>query len=154
MSIYDQEIFGPVLSTVRASNYDEALNIVKSNPYGNGVSIFTRDGDTARDFASKANIGMVGINIPIPNNKYENPIGSPTGENIYSIPFISKDLNDFIELIIIINPPFTSNPTNSGMPIIKDKPKLLVKNNLLLEGIINPKSPSWSFNSLLILFFV
>ena len=66
MSIYDQEIFGPVLSTVRASNYDEALNIVKSNPYGNGVSIFTRDGDTARDFASKANIGMVGINIPIP----------------------------------------------------------------------------------------
>ncbi len=66
MSIYDQEIFGPVLSTVRASNYDEALNLVKSNPYGNGVSIFTRDGDTARDFASKANIGMVGINIPIP----------------------------------------------------------------------------------------
>ena len=66
MSIYDQEIFGPVLSTVRASSYDEALNLVKSNPYGNGVSIFTRDGDTARDFASKANIGMVGINIPIP----------------------------------------------------------------------------------------
>ena len=44
----------------------EALNLVKSNPYGNGVSIFTRDGDSARDFASKANIGMVGINIPIP----------------------------------------------------------------------------------------
>ena len=66
MSIYDQEIFGPVLSTVRAKSYSEALDLVKSNPYGNGVSIFTRDGDTARDFASKANIGMVGINIPIP----------------------------------------------------------------------------------------
>ncbi len=66
MSIYDQEIFGPVLSTVRVSDYEQALNLVKSNPYGNGVSIFTRDGDSARDFASKANIGMVGINIPIP----------------------------------------------------------------------------------------
>ena len=66
MSIYDQEIFGPVLSTVRVPDYEQALNLVKSNPYGNGVSIFTRDGDSARDFASKANIGMVGINIPIP----------------------------------------------------------------------------------------
>jgi len=66
MSIYDQEIFGPVLSTVRVPDYEQALNLVKSNPYGNGVSIFTRDGDSARDFASKANIGMVGVNIPIP----------------------------------------------------------------------------------------
>ena len=66
MSIYDQEIFGPVLSTVRVPDYKQALDLVKSNPYGNGVSIFTRDGDSARDFASKANIGMVGINIPIP----------------------------------------------------------------------------------------
>ncbi|MBT35947.1 MAG: methylmalonate-semialdehyde dehydrogenase (CoA acylating) [Rickettsiales bacterium] len=66
MPIYDQEIFGPVLSTVRVPDYEQALNLVKSNPYGNGVSIFTRDGDSARDFASKANIGMVGINIPIP----------------------------------------------------------------------------------------
>jgi len=66
MPIYDQEIFGPVLSTVRVSDYNQALDLVKSNPYGNGVSIFTRDGDSARDFASKANIGMVGVNIPIP----------------------------------------------------------------------------------------
>ena len=66
MPIYDQEIFGPVLSTVRVPDYKQALDLVKSNPYGNGVSIFTRDGDSARDFASKANIGMVGINIPIP----------------------------------------------------------------------------------------
>ena len=66
MDIYKQEIFGPVLSTVRAQTYEEALNLTKQNPYGNGTSIFTRDGDTARDFANKVNIGMVGINVPIP----------------------------------------------------------------------------------------
>ena len=66
MNIYKEEIFGPVLSIVRAENYDEALRMVKDNPYGNGCSIFTRDGDTARDFSNEANIGMVGVNIPIP----------------------------------------------------------------------------------------
>ena len=66
MSIYKEEIFGPVLSIVRAENYDEALRMVKENPYGNGCSIFTRDGDTARDFSNEANIGMIGVNIPIP----------------------------------------------------------------------------------------
>ncbi len=66
MDIYKQEIFGPVLSTVRAKSYDEALGIAKDNEYGNGTAIFTRDGDTARDFASRINIGMVGINVPIP----------------------------------------------------------------------------------------
>ena len=66
MSIYKEEIFGPVLSIVRADNYDEALRLVKENPYGNGCSIFTRDGDTARDFSNEANIGMIGVNIPIP----------------------------------------------------------------------------------------
>ena len=66
MSIYKEEIFGPVLSIVRAANYDEALRMVKENPYGNGCSIFTRDGDTARDFSNEANIGMIGVNIPIP----------------------------------------------------------------------------------------
>ncbi len=66
MNIYKEEIFGPVLSIVRAENYEEALRIVKDNPYGNGCSIFTRDGDTARDFSNEANIGMVGVNIPIP----------------------------------------------------------------------------------------
>ena len=66
MDIYKQEIFGPVLSTVRTKTYEEALNLTKDNPYGNGTSIFTRDGDTARDFANKVNIGMVGINVPIP----------------------------------------------------------------------------------------
>ena len=66
MSIYKEEIFGPVLSIVRADNYNQALQMVKDNPYGNGCSIFTRDGDTARDFSNEANIGMVGVNIPIP----------------------------------------------------------------------------------------
>ena len=66
MKIYKEEIFGPVLSIVRAKNYEEGLQLVKDNPYGNGCSIFTRDGDTARNFSSEANIGMVGVNIPIP----------------------------------------------------------------------------------------
>ncbi|MCC0054530.1 MAG: CoA-acylating methylmalonate-semialdehyde dehydrogenase [Rhodobiaceae bacterium] len=66
MDIYKQEIFGPVLSTVRADSYEEALSYAMDNEYGNGTSIFTRDGDTARDFANRVNIGMVGVNVPIP----------------------------------------------------------------------------------------
>jgi malonate-semialdehyde dehydrogenase (acetylating)/methylmalonate-semialdehyde dehydrogenase len=66
MDIYKYEIFGPVLSTVRAQNYEEALALAMDNEYGNGTAIFTRDGDTARDFAARVNIGMVGINVPIP----------------------------------------------------------------------------------------
>jgi malonate-semialdehyde dehydrogenase (acetylating) / methylmalonate-semialdehyde dehydrogenase len=66
MDIYKQEIFGPVLSTVRAKSYEEALKMAMDNEYGNGTAIFTRDGDTARDFASRVNVGMVGINVPIP----------------------------------------------------------------------------------------
>lgn len=66
MDIYREEIFGPVLSTVRAGSYAEALDLTMRNPYGNGTAIFTRDGDTARDFASRVNVGMIGINVPIP----------------------------------------------------------------------------------------
>ncbi|RBP93693.1 methylmalonate-semialdehyde dehydrogenase [acylating] [Rhodobacter sp. 140A] len=66
MDIYRQEIFGPVLSTVRMDSYDDALKLVIDNDYGNGTAIFTADGDTARDFASRVNVGMVGINFPIP----------------------------------------------------------------------------------------
>ena len=66
MDIYKTEIFGPVLSTVRASSYEEALGYAQDHEYGNGVAIFTRDGDTARDFANRINIGMIGINVPIP----------------------------------------------------------------------------------------
>ena len=66
MRIYKEEIFGPVLSTVRAKDYEDALNLVIDNEYGNGTAIYTADGDTARDFASRVNVGMVGINFPIP----------------------------------------------------------------------------------------
>ena len=66
MRIYKEEIFGPVLSVVRAKTYDEGLKLVNDHEYGNGTAIFTRDGDTARDFASRCQIGMVGINVPIP----------------------------------------------------------------------------------------
>ena len=66
MDIYKEEIFGPVLSQVRAKTYEDALKLTMDNPYGNGTAIFTADGDTARDFASRVNVGMVGINFPIP----------------------------------------------------------------------------------------
>ena len=66
MRIYKEEIFGPVLSVVRAKDYEEALRLPTEHEYGNGVAIFTRDGDAARDFASKVDVGMVGINVPIP----------------------------------------------------------------------------------------
>jgi malonate-semialdehyde dehydrogenase (acetylating)/methylmalonate-semialdehyde dehydrogenase len=66
MRIYKEEIFGPVLSVVRAKDYEDALRLPSDHEYGNGVAIYTRDGDAARDFASKVNVGMVGINVPIP----------------------------------------------------------------------------------------
>ena len=66
MRIYKEEIFGPVLSVVRANDFQEATDLVNNHEYGNGVSIFTRDGDAARNFSSKIKVGMVGINIPIP----------------------------------------------------------------------------------------
>ncbi|MDQ7069913.1 MAG: CoA-acylating methylmalonate-semialdehyde dehydrogenase [Rhodobacterales bacterium] len=66
MDIYKTEIFGPVLCTVRAKTYEEAIGHAIDHEYGNGTAIFTRDGDTARDFANRINIGMVGINVPIP----------------------------------------------------------------------------------------
>jgi len=66
MDIYRTEIFGPVLSTIRAGSYEEALGLAMDHEYGNGTAIYTRDGDTARDFASRINIGMVGVNVPIP----------------------------------------------------------------------------------------
>uniref|UniRef100_UPI004047AB68 CoA-acylating methylmalonate-semialdehyde dehydrogenase n=3 Tax=Yoonia sp. TaxID=2212373 RepID=UPI004047AB68 len=66
MDIYTKEIFGPVLSVVRAGTYENALKMAMDHEYGNGTAIYTRDGDTARDFANRINIGMVGINVPIP----------------------------------------------------------------------------------------
>ncbi len=66
MRIYQEEIFGPVLSIVRAADFDAALRLPNEHTYGNGVAIFTRDGDTAREFARRVDVGMVGINVPIP----------------------------------------------------------------------------------------
>ncbi|TLP98171.1 CoA-acylating methylmalonate-semialdehyde dehydrogenase [Nesterenkonia salmonea] len=66
MRIYREEIFGPVLTMVRAADYEEALRLPTEHEYGNGVAIFTRDGDTARDFTSRVEVGMVGVNVPIP----------------------------------------------------------------------------------------
>jgi malonate-semialdehyde dehydrogenase (acetylating)/methylmalonate-semialdehyde dehydrogenase len=66
MRIYQEEIFGPVLSIARAEDYEQALRLPTEHEYGNGVAIFTRDGDTARDFLSRVDVGMVGVNVPIP----------------------------------------------------------------------------------------
>jgi malonate-semialdehyde dehydrogenase (acetylating)/methylmalonate-semialdehyde dehydrogenase len=66
MDCYRDEIFGPVLSVVRAKTYDEAVGLVNQNPYGNGVAIFTRDGGAARQFQFDVQVGMVGVNVPIP----------------------------------------------------------------------------------------
>ena len=66
MTIYTDEIFGPVLSVLRADTFDEAVELVNTNPYGNGVSIFTNDGLAARRFQNEIQVGMVGINVPIP----------------------------------------------------------------------------------------
>jgi malonate-semialdehyde dehydrogenase (acetylating)/methylmalonate-semialdehyde dehydrogenase len=64
--VYDEEIFGPVLSVVRVDGYDEALELVNGNDYGNGAAIFTRDGGAARHFQANVACGMVGVNVPIP----------------------------------------------------------------------------------------
>ncbi len=66
MSVYTDEIFGPVLSVVRVETYDEAMDLINSNPYGNGTAIFTNDGGAARRFQNEVQVGMVGINLPIP----------------------------------------------------------------------------------------
>ena len=66
MTIYKEEIFGPVLSVVRAKNYDEALTLVNNNVFGNGTSIYTSDGEISRHFTTNSKIGMVGVNVPIP----------------------------------------------------------------------------------------
>ena len=71
MRVYDDEIFGPVLNVVRVANFDDALALVNANPYGNGVALFTRDGGVARRFERDVQVGMVGINVPIPV-----PVGS------------------------------------------------------------------------------
>jgi len=66
MKIYKEEIFGPVLCVVRAKNYEEAITMINNHQFGNGTSVYTSDGEVARNFTTNAKIGMVGINVPIP----------------------------------------------------------------------------------------
>jgi len=66
MRIYKEEIFGPVLSVVRSRDFDDAVGLINAHEYGNGVAIFTHDGDAAREFVNRIQVGMVGVNIPIP----------------------------------------------------------------------------------------
>ena len=66
MSIYTDEIFGPVLAVVRVPGYDEGLDLINANPYGNGTAIFTNDGGAARRYENEVEVGMVGVNVPIP----------------------------------------------------------------------------------------
>jgi malonate-semialdehyde dehydrogenase (acetylating)/methylmalonate-semialdehyde dehydrogenase len=66
MTIYKDEIFGPVLSTVRVGSYEEAMKLIEDNPYANGVAVFTNDGGAARKFQNEVPVGMVGVNVPIP----------------------------------------------------------------------------------------
>jgi malonate-semialdehyde dehydrogenase (acetylating)/methylmalonate-semialdehyde dehydrogenase len=66
MSIYTDEIFGPVLSVVRVPSYEDAVDLVNANPYGNGTAIFTNDGGAARRYQHEIEVGMIGVNVPIP----------------------------------------------------------------------------------------
>jgi malonate-semialdehyde dehydrogenase (acetylating)/methylmalonate-semialdehyde dehydrogenase len=66
LKAYDDEIFGPVLGVARVATFNDAIDLVNSNPYGNGVAIFTRDGNAARLFSRSVEVGMIGINVPIP----------------------------------------------------------------------------------------
>jgi malonate-semialdehyde dehydrogenase (acetylating)/methylmalonate-semialdehyde dehydrogenase len=66
MRIYKEEIFGPVLGIVRVPDFETALQLVNDHEFGNGTAIFTRDGDTARNYANRVKVGMVGVNVPIP----------------------------------------------------------------------------------------
>lgn len=75
MPVYDNEVFGPVLSVVRASTYDEAMDIIAGHPLGNGAAIFTRDGGAAKHYADSVQAGMVGINVPIPVPPWSHSFG-------------------------------------------------------------------------------
>ena len=97
MAVYDDEIFGPVLSVVRVATYDDAVALVNANPYGNGVALFTRDGGAARRFETDVEVGMIGVNVsvPVPVGSYsfggwkdsifgDSPIYGPDGIRFYT----------------------------------------------------------------------
>ena len=75
MSVYENEIFGPVLCFVRASSYEEAMDITDSHKLGNGAALFTRDGGVAQKWANEVQAGSVGINVPIPLPTYSHSFG-------------------------------------------------------------------------------
>jgi malonate-semialdehyde dehydrogenase (acetylating) / methylmalonate-semialdehyde dehydrogenase len=96
MRIYKEEIFGPVLSVVRAKDYEEAVRLPSEHEYGNGVAIFTRDGNAARDFVNRVQVGMVGVNFAIPVPLAYHTFGGwkRTGFD----PFLYKDENRNLSL--------------------------------------------------------
>ena len=90
MTIYKEEIFGPVLCVVRKDNYDEALKLVNSHKYGNGSSIYTSDGEVSRHFTTNSKIGMVGVNVPIPVPMAFHSFGD--GNNLYLVIILCMEL--------------------------------------------------------------
>src|SRR3546814_5772209 len=94
MSSYKEEIFGPVLQMVRADNFEEALARPSKHQYGNGVAIFTRNGHAAREFAARVDVGMVGINVPIPVPVAYHTFGgwkrSRSEEQTYELPSLMR----------------------------------------------------------------
>lgn len=95
MSVYQQEIFGPVLVIVRVANFEEALSLVNRHQYGNGTAIFTRDGYTAREYAQQVQVGMVGINIPIPVPIANHPFGGWKNSSFGDTNMHGKESFDF-----------------------------------------------------------
>lgn len=95
MSIYREEIFGPVLACVRVRDFAEALKLVNDHEFGNGVSCFTRDGNVAREFGRRVEVGMVGINVPIPVPMAWHGMASAVGKRAYSATCMPMDLKAF-----------------------------------------------------------
>jgi malonate-semialdehyde dehydrogenase (acetylating) / methylmalonate-semialdehyde dehydrogenase len=81
MSIYTDEIFGPVLSAVRVDSYDDAVKLINDNPYGNGTALFTNDGGAARRFQDEVEVGMIGINVPVPVPSPGAAVGAAVASN-------------------------------------------------------------------------
>ncbi|ANZ20569.1 NAD-dependent aldehyde dehydrogenase [Streptomyces noursei ATCC 11455] len=127
MRIYQEEIFGPVLSVVRAADYEEALRLPSEHAFGNGVALFTRDGDTARDFTRRVNTGMVGVNVPIPVPvahhtfgglealRLRRPQPARTGRHPLLYPHQDRDLRR--QAPAPLHPPLTRPATGRAAPV-------------------------------------
>lgn len=119
MTIYQQEIFGPVLCLMHVKTLNEAIELINKNPYGNGTAIFTKDGGTARAFSQQVNIGMVGINVPIPVPVASHPFGGWKKSSFGDTPMHAKDSIHFYTKIKTITCKWP-------------------KNDILLEGFVMP----------------